>query len=202
MRANDYDGFVAEFLRLSRALERFRQESAELAARADVYFHALKHLPLADLIAKADVWLRTETKFPKPADWAAVRRPPARADGPEMTLHEATLYRRAEAMGYEDPDSCDCLACVEADVSERPRRFVPEFMEDGRDRKVRDPIGQRLITAGHWAHGAELARWYSARAAFYAVCREKVGWEPTGGITPSPPEIVRSGRGRLTRVGR
>jgi hypothetical protein len=46
---------------------------------------------------------------------------------------------------------------------------VPEF--DGYDceRKVFDQGRARIVTAGHWAHGEELAGYYTARAEYLAA---------------------------------
>ena len=56
-----------------------------------------------------------------------------------------------------------------AGVDWKPGRFVPEF--DGYDceRKVFDQGRQRTVTAGHWAHGEELAGYYEARGAYLAA---------------------------------
>ena len=167
MRPEEYEAFVVEFRRLSRALERFPQGVSELRDRADAYFHALKNLPLAALVAKADGWIQTETKFPKPAEWARVHQPQTLSLVPTLTNEEAHEYVRAEGLGYEDAP-CSCAACGEAGVQEKPIRFMPELTAEDRDRKVM--CWARMVTAGHWAHGWELARWYLARDAFWAKC--------------------------------
>jgi hypothetical protein len=81
-----------------------------------------------------------------------------------ITAEEAAAARRAARLRYQDAP-CQCGACQAAGVTERPRRFVPTLTRDGDEERVRDPQTLRLVVAGHWAHGAELARWYAAREA-------------------------------------
>lgn len=167
MTQTDFEAFALEYKRLSAALERYKQGPAELATKTDAYFHVLKKFPLSDVIAKADTWLQSESKMPKPAEWAGVV---VRRQGPEpptMSESQAREYRAAELAGYELPP-CTCGLCKEAGVSEKPLRFVPQDPPV----KVWDPLLNRLVTAGHWAHGWELFRWYQARADFYNRCVE------------------------------
>ena len=169
MTPQDSDGFMDEMRRLT-AVFNVRRTPAELGAMAKGYFQVLRKFPLAEVTAKAEQWIATETKFPKPAEWAGVvvRRA---LELPVLSDAEARVYRRAEALRYED-EPCGCALCVEAGVSEKPLRFVPEFTEADTDRKVLDPIGNRVVTAGHWAHGWELQRLYVARANFWNRCYE------------------------------
>ena len=164
MTTSDYQPFVGEFRRLVAALEPYKSSPEQMASRADAYFSVLKPFPLEDVIRKADTWLAKETKFPKPAEWAGVIVRKA-ADLPTMLDRDARDYREAERIGFEK-DPCGCQSCLEAGVSEKPLRYVPE-VEDGADRVMKDPLGNRTITAGHWAHGWELHRWYEARGAFW-----------------------------------
>ena len=165
MTQSDYDAFSAEYRRLSAALERYKQSPQELATKTDAYFHVLKAFPLHEVIAKADQWLKRETTFPKPAQWAGVMVFRA-ADVPVMSDDEARIYRRAESLKWED-EPCACRVCVDAGVDWKPIRFVPETDADDRDRQVRDPLRERIVTAGHWAHGHELQRYYVAKGQFY-----------------------------------
>lgn len=168
MQDADFDRFLQEFQRLSAALQGFKQSHIEAKGKADAYFHVLKRFPLADVIAKADHWLNTEAKMPKPAEWAAVmiRK---RVDLPVATQAQADAWTRAEAQRWQD-SPCTCRECLEADVSDKPRRFVPECTADDQDRKVL--IDGKMQTAGHWAHGWELKRGYDARANFWNKCYE------------------------------
>jgi hypothetical protein len=171
VRPDQYQTFVVEFRRVSAALESYKRSPDELTAKADAYFHVLKRFDLPEVIAKADAWLQTETKMPKPAEWAGIvpRRPQVELS--VMTDAESRDYRRAETLGFEDIP-CACALCVQADVTEKPIRFVPDLDYQDRDRLVKDPLMNRVVCAGHWAHGAELARWYRARADFYNRCVE------------------------------
>ncbi len=160
----EYDAFGLEFRRLSAALEKYRHAPGEIDAKIDAYFHVLKVHSLEDVKAKADAWLAKETKMPRPAEWSAVivRRA---VDVPVMLERDARDWRRAELARWQG-DLCACQSCVEAGVDEKPLRFVPaEHLE-------REPVSGRTVTAGHWAHGWELFRWYKARADFYNCCLE------------------------------
>lgn len=171
MTPDDYQPFQQEFTRLSHALNAFKQTPEQIHAKADAYFHALKKFPFTDVCAKADAWLQTEAKFPKPVEWAnqVVRheRPPLHV----LTTAEATTYRDAERQGWEAPP-CECARCLQAGVHEKPIRFVPEFDRHDVSEKVVDPIGNRIVVAGHWAHGRELAGYYEAWAGFWNRCLE------------------------------
>lgn len=168
MTQTDFDGFVVEFSRLSSALERYKRTPGESAAKADAYFHVLKPFPLSLVIAKADTWLKTESKFPTPAQWAGtiVRKA---VELPILTDSQAREQIRAEGLFYEDLP-CRCAPCLEAGVNEKPLRFVP--MEDASGAVVRAKIGERVVVTGRWIHGWELFRWYDARANFYNHCVE------------------------------
>lgn len=166
----DYGQFIVEFKRLAAALEPYKRTPEEVQQKADAYFHALKRFSFEDVRRKADRWLERESKMPKPAEWAGVIVAGAGSDLRQMTQAEATEHRRAERQGYEDAP-CECASCIHAGVTHRPLRFVPEFDRLGNDVKVLDPIGNRVVVAGHWAHGAELARWYVARDAFWTKAR-------------------------------
>lgn len=142
------------------------------------YFRAMRRFPLSQIEAGAEVWIQRGKYFPKPAEWMdAIPKQSAvvTLDVPAMSEGESRAYQRAEAMRYED-QPCGCPKCREAEVTDKPLRFVPEFTPDDRERKVRD--GERVVTAGHWAHGYELARWYEARANFYEAFVARFGGRP------------------------
>lgn len=174
MTQADYAGFVAEFTRLSHALDPYKRTPEALAAKADAYFHALKGLPLRDVTAKADAWLEREARFPKPVEWKAQIVPGPAREVRTMTDAQAREYRRAEALHYED-EPCGCPECFQAGVSEKPLRFVPDTDAHDRTELARDPIGGRIVTGGHWAHGRELAGYYRAQADFWNTAYER-GW--------------------------
>jgi hypothetical protein len=167
MNAHDYDAFGLEFRRLSAALEKYRQAPGEIDAKIDAYFHVLKAHSLLDVKAKADTWLQTQTKMPKPAEWAGViiRR---EVDVPVMLEREAREWRQAELSRWQG-EPCGCQSCVEAGVNEKPLRFAPIFDGDTA-RQVKEPLSGRIVTAGMWLHGWPLFRWYDARATFYDTC--------------------------------
>jgi hypothetical protein len=188
MTQADFDAFGVEFRRLSAALEKYKQSPAEITQKIDAYFHVLKAFPLSDVIAKADTWLQTQVKMPKPAEWAAVvvRR---LAEIPPMGEREAREWRAAEQQRWQ-AEPCGCQSCVEAGVNDKPLRFVPE------ERQATEPLSQRVVTAGHWAHGWELFRWYQARADFYNRCLELgLRWERV-----LQPRVKRSFEDRLAEI--
>jgi len=170
MEQRDYDAFTREFQRVHAALGTFKTSPTELVQKADAYFHVLKRFPLPVVIAKADTWLQTETKFPKPAEWAGVVPRRERVPLRQLTTAEAQEWLDAEQRLWERAP-CGCALCVQAGVQEKPQRFVPEADRDERD--VRVQMGDRAVTAGHWAHGSELAGFYRARGDFWNAMVER-----------------------------
>jgi hypothetical protein len=75
---------------------------------------------------------------------------------------EARTWKAAERDHWE-ADPCTCLECLEAGVTDKPRRFVPLDPYD------RAQIGDRDIYRGEWIHGWTLKRWYKARDDFSAL---------------------------------
>lgn len=166
--------FLETFRSLARVFPR-RGEADDLQQLGASYFTALRPYPLAQVQAGAEVCLQGSRYFPKPAEWiAAMPRSAPAADGPTLTRAEAETYADAERRSYER-EPCRCAACVAAGVDWKPQRFVPEVTADDRDRTVRDPIRDRIVTAGHWAHGVELAGYYRAKGTFYAQYHAALG---------------------------
>jgi hypothetical protein len=148
---------------------RLRVKEAELAELSRTYFRILDTALLDDVLAAGKTCLATCRKFPKPAEWlAALPTAPVSvaADLRVMATPEREAYARAEALRYEDAP-CGCVHCQEADVTDRPLRFVPDEVLGVFDRAI-DTERNRVVVTGHWAHGDELARWYEARDAFFA----------------------------------
>jgi hypothetical protein len=143
-----------------------RMEDHERRSMDAAYFQALRRFTIPQIRRGAEAWIQRGKYFPKPAEWIdAIPRQSeaAQADIPALSESQAHEYLKAEKARYEGP-VCSCLECRRAGI-EKPIRFVPEFNENDTDRKVK--CGERIVTAGHWAHGAELARWYQAKADFY-----------------------------------
>lgn len=162
------DGELFAFCDVVRGLERVfprRVDEHERGQRDRAYFGALKRFPLGSVQAGADAWMQRGKFFPKPAEWidAIPRAKAASVEIPAMTEAESQDYRRAEAMRYEDKP-CRCHECQSVKI-DKPIRFVPTLDRNGDELRRRE--GDRTVTAGHWAHGAELARWYKSRADFY-----------------------------------
>lgn len=175
------DAEVFAFSDVFKGLERVFPKRLEEHERAHLhreYFKAMRRFPLNQVQAGAEAWVSRGKYFPKPAEWIdAIPKASAQAtvDLPALNESEARAYEQAERMRYEGR-CCSCRECVEADVTEKPTRFVPEF--DAEDREVRVRCGERIVVAGHWAHGQELARWYQARGDFYAKFVERFGMRP------------------------
>lgn len=162
----------------------------------NVYRSTLSIFPLSVLVQAAQTLRQTRHRFPTTGDWAieAARlqqrqyRTATRADVPQLSREETQVWRRAEFLHWEDTP-CGCLLCVAANVTEKLLRFVPEVEgEDERDRHVQLTDSGRIVTAGHWAHGDELACWYRARARFWATYRRVAA-----GPHPPPrlPNVLR-----------
>ena len=169
--------FVDVFKGVQRVMGKRMTEGEEAQTHRD-YFRALRRFPLDQVRAGAEVWLQRGKYFPKPAEWIDAiprRQESAAVNVPAMTEQESRDYHRAELMRYTAPP-CTCKECLESGMDTQPMRFVPEFTAEDRERLLRD--GDRIVTAGHWAHGWELARWYEARAFFYAEYRRVVGMAP------------------------
>jgi hypothetical protein len=47
---------------------------------------------------------------------------------------------------------------------------VPTLVDGGEERAF-NPRRNQVEVAGHWAHGAELRRWWTARDAFFGLAR-------------------------------
>lgn len=141
------------------------------------YFKALRRFSFGQVEHGAEAWMQRGKFFPKPAEWidAIPQRKEQAIEYPAMSEQDARDYRHAELLRYEDAP-CHCRECVGADVTEKPLRFVPDVSADGGERKVRD--GDRVVVAGHWAHGNELRRWYVARANFYEAFVKRFGGRP------------------------
>jgi hypothetical protein len=168
MTEPDRGTFDRAFRRVCGAF-RLKVKEWELEELSRTYFRILDTAPLDDVLAAGKTCLATCRKFPKPAEWlAALPAAPvaARADLRVMGTTEREDYARAEGLRYEDAP-CGCLLCQEADVTDRPLRFVPDEILGVLDRAF-DTVRNRELVTGHWAHGEELARWYVARDAFFA----------------------------------
>jgi hypothetical protein len=168
MTEPDRGTFDRAFRRVCGAF-RLKVKDGEIEELSRTYFRILETAPLDDVLAAGKTCLATSRKFPKPAEWlAALPAAPiaAAADTRVMGTTERLEYARAEALRYEDAP-CGCLLCQEADVTQRPLRFVPDEILGVLD-KAFDTERNRTVVTGHWAHGAELVAWYMARDAFFA----------------------------------
>jgi hypothetical protein len=168
MTEPDYGTFDRAFRRVCGAF-RLRANPVELEELSRTYFRVLADAPLEDVLAAGKTCLRTQTRFPKPAEWAAALPAApvvAAADLRVMATPEREDYTRAEALRYQD-EPCACWACQDAAVTDRPLRFVPDDVNGVLDRAI-DTGRNRVVVTGHWTHGDELARWYVARDAFFA----------------------------------
>ena len=209
MTDRDRPAFGVEFRRLSSALESSYRKvpESEVETRIDSYFAVLQAYSLRDVTNKAEQWLKTETRFPKPTEWANAFAKAAVVPIPEPGEDDKSVWLEAERRGYE-ARVCSCRPCKAAGITElQPIRFVPEFVEDNfvednlelerggdgyRDKHVR--IGNRVVTAGHWAHGEELVGYYRAKAAFWARCAGLFGMESIAERAIKGKTMKRTGR--------
>jgi hypothetical protein len=174
MMDEDLSAFMDTFHAVQRIFP-LRGEAHELQLVGASYFKALRRYPLSAVQAGAEVWLQRGKRFPRPAEWIESIPPRNTAPGlKQLSELDAANYRRAEQLRYEDAP-CGCSSCKAAGVSDKPLRFVPEF--DEYDRDAHALLGERVITTGHWAHGAELAGYYRAKAEFYAKVHAMFGAE-------------------------
>jgi len=169
MTEDDFATFDRAFRRLSGGY-RLKVRSNDLDDLVRMYFRVLEAAPLDTVLSAGKVCLETLRTFPKPVDWLEAIRSlsPAGVVGDirTMTDEEAAAWSRAERQRWQD-EPCRCLVCQAAGVTHRFLRFVPEFTDAGADERAFHPGRQRIVTTGHWAHGEELGRWYTAGDAFY-----------------------------------
>jgi hypothetical protein len=92
-----------------------------------------------------------------------------------MRADEAAEFVRAERLRYSD-EACGCLDCQAAGVTDRPLRYVPDVTDDDREDTAWCPLQHKLVVAGHWAHGSELARYYAARDRFFTRAAPSRTW--------------------------
>lgn len=170
MTSYDLAAFTEIFDNVARVLISRRMDDAERSQTLSAYFKALRAYSIESVKGGAEAVLATAKHFPKPVEWieAMPRRSGQPADVPVMFENEARIWRAAEAAFWEKAP-CPCSLCVAANVEWKPLRFVPEFDEYDRERKVFDQGRNRVVTAGHWAHGAELAGYYRARGEYLSM---------------------------------
>ena len=166
MLESDFGPFETAFKRLSGALNR-KWTTVEFRTTVQVYFDTLKPFELEDVLA-AEVILRSRPRWPKVGDWQAAVPTRTVVTGERvMRPPEAAEYARAAALHWSD-EACGCPACFQAGVSDRPLRFVPDFLADDTEARAYHPVFRKVVTTGHWAHGDALRRWYVANAACMA----------------------------------
>jgi hypothetical protein len=173
MFETDFSTFDRAFGRVCGAY-RLKVKPTEAEELTRTYFKVLEAWPLdAVLVAGKKAMAKCRT-FPKVADWIAelpaTRERTAPADVRHMTTDEMDAHERAAAKRYED-DPCACPDCFNAFIHERPIRFVPTLVSllADDDERAFNTRRNQIEVIGHWAHGAELARWYQARDHFFAL---------------------------------
>jgi hypothetical protein len=166
MLDSDFSTFDRAFGRVCGAFRRtFKANEAEDLTRT--YFKILEAHPLALVLRAGKQLMSVSRKFPLAADWLATVEALAHQtpDVRQMTTTELDVYASAEAARWEG-GPCGCAACVTA--GSPPIRFVPTCATADTYEQAYNPRTQRVQLVGHWAHGAELASWYRARAACFA----------------------------------
>lgn len=177
MESSDFGTFARALGRVSGAFQ-MRWKAGQLEELTRTYFRCLEPWPIADVVAAGKGCIQTLKHFPKAAEWidglqtqAAQRQATHAPAWRVMTEDERSTQASATARRYHDPP-CACPACVAAGVAERPIRFVPTLV-NGTEERVQWPGRQDTTVAGHWAHGAELARYYAAKEACLAAWPRK-----------------------------
>jgi len=182
------DAEVFQFLDVFKGVARVfpqRGDEHELKQKSGAYFKAMRRFQLNQVAAGADVWMERGKYFPKPSEWidSIPRQSAHRPEVGELTAAEIVEYEDAERRHY-DGEPCRCQACRAAGVDHRLLRFVPEVDANGQDAKGK--IGDRIVVRGHWAHGQELAGYYRAKAAFWAMFHETVTQRSMPRVTLQP----------------
>ena len=150
---------------------RLKFKGNEAEELTQTYFKLLEAYPLSDVLVAGKRLMTVRSKFPMPADWImtldamAGSRAQTPADVRQMTTTDCDVYASAEAARWEG-GPCGCAACVTA--GSPPIRYVPTCATADTYEQAYNPRTQRVQIVGHWAHGAELAAWYRARAACFA----------------------------------
>jgi hypothetical protein len=167
----DFATFEKAFGRVMTAF-RLKLPPQERADLTRTYFKILDTHAIDDVIQAGKRCIETLRTFPKAADWLGELATTVTATCPPdrrtMRMDEADELARAAALRYED-HPCLCSECCRAGVDDQALRYVPtEFGPDEFERAF-NPRTSRVEIVGHWAHGEELARWYAARDAFYAL---------------------------------
>ncbi len=170
MFETDRGTFDRAFERVSRAY-RLKVKPTEGVEICQTYFRALEPWPLDDVLFAIKTCIATCRRFPLVADIVEHLSPRPRStaarDLRHMTVLELDMHADAAAKRYQD-DPCSCDACLAAGVSDRPLRFVPVPFADDTVEQAFNGRRNEPEVVGHWAHGAELARWYAGHDAFFA----------------------------------
>lgn len=170
MIESDFGTFERAFGRVCGAF-RLRLKATELEDLTRTYFRILEAYPLDRVLLAGKACMARSKKFPLAADWidvlTAVDGSAAPPDVRQMTTIELAEHEQAERARWEG-QPCLCVACVRANIDHRPLRFVPTHATFDDDERAFNPHRKVVQIVGHWAHGDELARWYTAREAFYA----------------------------------
>jgi len=165
----DFATFATAFARMLSAY-RVKLKPVQADELARTYYRVLDAYELDAVLAAGRACLGRCKRFPVVADWLDALGPathaPAPQDARQMSATEVDEQEHAARLGYND-EPCACMPCVRAGVSARSLRFVPTELPDGYERAFNARSG-RVELVGHWAHGAELARWYVARDKFFA----------------------------------
>ncbi len=171
---SDIGPFDRAFRRVLGAFAKRFKTAEQVNDLSTAYFQALRPWPLDAVLTAGTACIAKYKSFPKAADWIAElpangQAHQAPADLRHMTVREMDEHERAAAKRHED-DPCGCPQCFEAYIHERPIRFVPTLISllgDDYERAYNSRRNQ-VEVVGHWAHGAELARWYAGHDAFFA----------------------------------
>lgn len=172
MLETDYAAFEVAFRRLSSGFSK-KWTGAHYRETSRAYFETLQGCALEDVVTAAAA-LHSRKRWPTAGEWMAAVPASTPARPPDVRLmgaSEVDEYLAARNARYRDEGPCACLRCEDAGVSHRPRRYVPDELDDDTYARAFCPTLNRVVMTGHWAHGEELRRWYAARDTFVATAR-------------------------------
>lgn len=195
MDSHEFGAFIDWFnvLAVTHRLNATEDQRGKMQAE---YFDVLRPYPFDAVRQSYESLRRKMKKWPVPADWLEALPPfGSTARLPPLTAEELAENEEAERMGYEAPTVCTCRECQDADCF-LPPRYVPKLDRQGQviERRHPDRAG-RPVLLGRWIHGAELKRWYAARAN-YKLLKDKFDAELKAAKTLPVSERIE----RLTRT--
>lgn len=172
MTSADKSEFTELFENVALALG-LKAKGEERSRMQALYFYSLQRFSLDDVKTAAAACIRTMRFFPRAAEWRALVMHGPRLALPTLTNDDIAERLEAEHLHWERP--CQCQACVEAGIGDRPSQYLPTHASGDFEGMAINPSTKAATWKGAWLHGEALARWYAARADFWNTFHEMVG---------------------------